>query len=144
MPSLRYEYLTSGVVLTASRVKFFVNIKSATKGRKSSKDDLSKARGLIEFYDQNPDVHIFVATFEIEFHDDMSISFSNSYVMPIAWIPDIYVNPSNNGNLQSAKYKDLDLAIKRTNKEFYSALVDEIKVADQKKVAKAAKAKKKS
>ncbi|MCB9085220.1 MAG: hypothetical protein H6624_12785 [Bdellovibrionaceae bacterium] len=111
----------------------FVNIKSATKGRKNSKDDLSKAIRLIEFYQQNPNAHIFIATFEIEFLDDMKIALPSCYVMPLAWIPDVYVNPSNNGNLQSAKYKDLDLAVKRTNQEFYDELVKANEVAIQKK-----------
>lgn len=56
--------------------------------------------------------------------------------MPIAWLPDIYVNPSNNGNLQSSKYKSLDTAIKRTFPEFYRLLLDEIEVARQKREAK--------
>lgn len=48
----------------------------------------------------------------------MTIEIVRAVVFPIAWIKDIYVNPSNNGNLQSAYYKDLNDAIYRTNEEF--------------------------
>ena len=64
---------------------------------------------------------------------------TEAIVMPTMWLPDIYVNPSNNGNLQSSKYKAIEQAIKRTNEEFISALTDEIEVARKKKEAKAKK-----
>ena len=48
----------------------------------------------------------------------MTIEIEKCAVFPIAWIPDIYINPSNNGNLQSSKYKNLDDAIKREIKDF--------------------------
>ena len=53
--------------------------------------------------------------------------------MPIAWIPDLYVNPSNNGNLQSSYAKDLNKAKKRTNATFIEELKKEIQVAEGKK-----------
>lgn len=111
----------------------YVNIKSATKGKKNSQDDLSKAIRLLEFYETNPTSHIFISTFEIEFHDNMQISLPNCYVMPLAWIPDIYVNPSNNGNLQSAKYKNIEESVKRTNAEFMEVLKEANQIAIEKR-----------
>ena len=69
-------------------------------------------------------------------NNNMTIDIENCYVMPIAWLPDIYVNPSNNGNLQSSKYKNLESAIERTNEEFFEALDKEMEVARKKKQAK--------
>ena len=43
----------------------------------------------------------------------MSIEIDKCIVFPVAWISDVYINPSNNGNLQSRKYKDLAAAIKK-------------------------------
>lgn len=114
----------------------FVNIKSAVKGARTNKDDISKAVGLKAFYAENPEKEIFIATFRIAFRDDMTIEIEHCYVMPIAWLPDIYVNPSNNGNLQSSKYKELGTAVERTNKEFIQALDVEIEVANQKRLEK--------
>jgi hypothetical protein len=97
----------------------YVNIKSAVLGRASSKDDVSKADKLIEFFEQTDDLTLFIATIEIAFHvDPVRIELTNCYVVPTAWLPDIYVNPSNNGNLQSSKYKDLASCIRRTREEF--------------------------
>lgn len=111
----------------------FINIKSAVLEGKKTKDDISKAEGLMSFYNENPN-HIFmIATFLIKFNDDMSIELANAIVMPVAWIPDIYVNPSNNGNLQSSYAKELDKAVKRTNKQFIAELKNEIAVAEAKK-----------
>mgnify|MGYP000645611159 CR=1 FL=1 len=104
-----------------------MSIKSGSDQRANSKDDLSKANKLLEFYNKHEEAHIFIATFEIEFHDDMHISLANCYIMPLAWIPDVYVTPSNNGNMQSSKYKNLEAAIKRTTKEF----IVELKKANQ-------------
>ena len=112
-----------------------VSIKSGSDQRANSKDDLSKANKLLEFYNKHEEAHIFIATFEIEFHDDMHISLANCYIMPLAWIPDVYVTPSNNGNMQSSKYKNLEAAIKRTTKEF----IVELKKANQIAIKKRAK-----
>ncbi|WP_321469256.1 hypothetical protein [Halarcobacter sp.] len=119
-----------------SKKKVYVNIKSAVKGGKKNKDDISKAYSLESFFSDSIDSELYIASFEISFSDDMYIKLENCYVMPIMWLPDIYINPSNNGNLQSSKYKEIDSAIKRTNIEFLEELKAEIKVAERKKAEK--------
>lgn len=114
----------------------FVNIKSSVKDGKQSKDDISKATGLIDFYEYNTDNNLYIATFVIAFNDNMTITIERCIVCPVAWIPDIYVNPSNNGNMQSSMYKHLELAIKRTNKEFLIEFKKAFEIAKQKKKAK--------
>lgn len=114
----------------------YFNIKSAVYGGKSNKDDISKAAGLKAFFDEDINKPLFICTFILNFLDDMKIEMIKCYVMPTTWLPDIYVNPSNNGNLQSSKYKDLELAEKRTNKEFYDLLLNEMEVATKKKQKK--------
>lgn len=112
----------------------YVNIKSSVSGSKSSKDDISKAVGLLDFYKNNPNKSLFIATFILNFSDDpLSVNITEVSVMPTAWLPDIYVNPSNNGNLQSAHYKKLSTAIKRTNKEFIAELEKAVEIARAKK-----------
>lgn len=119
---------------------FYVNIKSAVIGARTNKDDISKSAKLVEFFDRNPERKLFIASFLIRFNDDMSVTVTEAIVMPTTWLPDIYVNPSNNGNLQSSKYKSLDKAIKRDNSEFIKELKAEIEVARIKKENKAKKA----
>lgn len=114
----------------------YVNIKSAVKGGRTNKDDISKALGLKSFYDEDANRNFFAATFFIEFNDDMSIKVTNAVVFPIVWLPDIYVNPSNNGNLQSSHFKDISKAEKRCNKDFYPLFEAALAVAKQKKAAK--------
>lgn len=111
----------------------FINIKSAVEGGKRQKDDISKALGLLDFYNEDAERQFFVATFYIRFNKNMTIELTKSVVLPVAWIPDIYVNPSNNGNLQSAYYKDVKDAAKRTNEEFIPLLKEAYKVALGKK-----------
>jgi hypothetical protein len=111
----------------------YVNIKSAVAGVKNSKDDISKAVKLIEFYDENPNANLYIATFEITFNPDLTIGFNKCIVFPTAWLPDVYVNPSNNGNLQSFMYKQIQSAIKRTPQEFYQCLVEANNIAIAKK-----------
>jgi len=111
----------------------YINVKSAVVGGKRQKDDISKAEGLKDFYDEDENRQFFVATFFIQFNADMSIEIAKAVVFPIAWIPDIYVNPSNNGNLQSAYYKDVKDGVKRTNKEFLPLFQKAIEVANKKK-----------
>ena len=53
-------------------------------------------------------------------------------MFPTSWIPDIYVNPSNNGNLQSSKYKDIANAVRRTPEKF----LEELKKANEIAIAK--------
>ena len=78
----------------------FINIKSSADGGKAQKDDISKAEGLRTFFEEDLNRHIFIVTFYIQFNDNMTIELSHATVFPLAWIPDVYVNPSNNGNLQ--------------------------------------------
>lgn len=111
----------------------YVNIKSSVKGGRTNKDDISKASGLIDFYKENPKANLYIATFVICFKPDMTIGLERCIVFPTAWIPDVYVNPSNNGNLQSSKYKDLKFAVKRTPEEFHTCLVQANKVAQAKR-----------
>jgi hypothetical protein len=115
---------------------FYVNIKSSVIGARTNKDDISKARKLLEFYSEDINRNLFIATFFIDFNNDMSVTVSKAFVFPVAWIQDIYVNPSNNGNLQSSKYKDLSTAIRRSNREFFDLLSKSIDIADIKKLAK--------
>lgn len=111
----------------------YVNIKSSVKGGKTNKDDISKAVGLIDFYNRNPDANLYIATFVISFKENMTIGLDKCIVFPTAWIPDVYVNPSNNGNLQSSKYKDLANAVKRTPEEFLKVLIDANELARKKR-----------
>lgn len=115
----------------------FINIKSAVKGGRTNKDDISKAVGLIEFLKEHPLDLIFIITIELDFDDSMKVLLSNSYVMPTGWLPDLYVNPSNNGNLQSSKYKDFNLAIQRDNNQFLIDLQKAKEIADLKRKKKA-------
>lgn len=115
----------------------YVNIKSSVDGVKSSKDDISKAVGLLDFYDKYPTKELFIATFTLKFSEKpMSVEIVNIYVMPTAWLPDIYVNPSNNGNLQSSQYKEIANAVKRTNAEFIAELKIAAAIALKKKERK--------
>lgn len=114
----------------------FVNIKSAVLGGTSNKDDISKGIGLKEFYDIDINRHFFIGTFFIKFNDDMTIEIDHATVFPIVWISDIYINPSNNGNFQSSKYKNIEDAVKRTNSEFYTLLIDALDIANEKKKKK--------
>lgn len=121
--------------MTNSDVFVYVNIKSAVLGGKNNKDDLSKPQGLIEFFEENIEKNLFIATFFILFNEieDISIEISKVVVFPITWIDDMYVNPSNNGNLQSSTYKDIENAVRRTNQEFIDLLKVEILNANEKK-----------
>ena len=117
----------------------FVNIKSSVKGGRTNKDDISKAVGLIDFYRANPQANLYVATFIISFKPNMTIGLDKCIIFPTAWIPDVYVNPSNNGNLQSSMYKNLESAIKRTPEEFLECLIDANNIALAKKRQKSNK-----
>lgn len=124
------------IQLKSCKKDLYVNIKSAVKGRKQNKDDISKANKLVKFFNEEIEKELYIATFEINFNDDMSIEIENCYVFPIMWLSDIYVNPSNNGNLQSSKYKNINDAVKRTSLEFLNKLKDEIEIANCKKLVK--------
>ncbi|TDY35339.1 hypothetical protein [Janthinobacterium sp. 75] len=112
----------------------FVNVKSAVEGGRTNKDDISKARGLLKFYEENPTHELFISTISLRFNPDMSVSLVDVVVMPTAWLPDLYVNPSNNANLQSSKYKNIANATVRTNEEFIAELKVAVDVADIKKI----------
>ncbi|MBQ9336728.1 MAG: hypothetical protein IJS14_05470 [Lentisphaeria bacterium] len=114
----------------------YINIKSATSGNKNSKDDISKAIGLHDFFTQNIEASLCIVTFNLKFLPVMQVKILDVFVMPVTWLPDIYVNPSNNGNLQSSHYKDIDLRIMRSNNQFLSELNFAINIANQKKLRK--------
>ena len=114
----------------------YVNIKTSVKGGRRNKDDISKAAGLLDFYTRNPTANLYTASFIIDFKDDLTVLIEECIVFPVSWIPDIYVNPSNNANLQSSWYKDLDKAEHRTNEEFLIEFKKEIEVARKKRLAK--------
>lgn len=126
----------SHIRFQGSNADVYLNVKSSVAGGRKNKDDISKATGLQQFFMENMERQLFICTFVINFLDDISIELMGCHVMPIAWIPDIYVNPSNNGNLQSSKYKDISLATKRTNAQFFDKLETEMEVARQKRAAK--------
>ena len=106
-----------------NHVDVYVNVKSSVSGGRTNKDDISKALSLRDFVRSHAPCCLLVATVEIEFSEDpMSLVLSDCHVVPLLWLPDIYVNPSNNGNLQSSKYKYIDLATPRTTEEFLPVL----------------------
>jgi len=121
------------VLFADEELPAYVNIKSAVSGGKTQKDDISKGVGLQQFYEADVNKDFFVATFFIKFNDDMSIEIEKCTAFPIAWIPDVYINPSNNGNLQSSKYKNLNDAVKRTTAEFFEVFKTAMAAAKQKK-----------
>jgi hypothetical protein len=59
--------------LTGIDADAFINVKSAVRGGRTNKDDISKADGLMGFYQADPDANLFVATLLIDFNDDMTI-----------------------------------------------------------------------
>lgn len=122
--------------LIGNNTPIYINIKSAVLGGRKNKDDISKGIGLKEFYATDVNKVFFIGTFFIKFNDDMTIEIDHSIVFPIAWIKDIYVNPSNNGNLQSAYYKNIGDAVKRSNAEFHQLFIAALEFAQKKKNAK--------
>ena len=116
--------------------KSFVNIKSAVSGARNSKDDVSKADKLLTHFKDYPDSTLYIATFHLRFTDSPGVQIEKCTVIPVSWIPDIYVNPSNNGNLQSSNTKNLKQAVPRTNEEFIELLRLEMEVAAQKRARK--------
>lgn len=121
--------------LIGNETPIYINIKSAVLGGRKNKDDISKGIGLRDFYADDINKTFFVGTFFIKFNDDMTIEIDHATVFPIAWIKDIYVNPSNNGNLQSAYYKDINDAVKRSNAEFHELFINALTFAQSKKDA---------
>ena len=117
----------------------FVNVKTAVKGARNSKDDVSKAIGLREHFNKYPNSRFYIATFVIEFTNDPGFRFVDCIVMPLNWLPDIYVNPSNNGNVQSSKAKQLDSAVEKSLEELLLDLDEAIETAQVKRRAKDSK-----
>jgi hypothetical protein len=109
------------VTLADPAISCYINIKAAAEGRRAQKDDVSKAVNLVAFFSSNSPKELFLATVYMDFiteHGALLVALRRCAVMPVSWIPDIYVNPSNNGNLQSSKYRNPESAIKRTQDEF--------------------------
>lgn len=111
----------------------YINLKTTLLNGKSQKDDISKAEKLKEFYDNLNKKTLFIVSLFLKFNDDLSIEIEKVTVFPLDWIGDIYVNPSNNGNLQSKEYKSLNNAVKRDSQKFYELLMDEIEFSNLKK-----------
>ncbi len=124
------------VNFTGDSRKLYLNFKAAVAGKETEKGDISKAEKLVAFFDEDANRQLFIATFGIAFHKDMTIKIKHCLVTPIAWLPDIYVNPSNNGNLQCSQPKDLNAATKRTNARFLIALNTAMKTAAKKRKSK--------
>ena len=124
------------VNFTGDSRKLYLNFKAAVAGKETEKGDISKAEKLVAFFDEDANRQLFIATFAIAFHKDMTIEIKHCLVTPIAWLPDIYVNPSNNGNLQCSQPKDLNAATKRTNAKFLIALNIAMKTAAKKRKSK--------
>jgi hypothetical protein len=116
--------------------KLYLNFKAAVAGKETEKGDISKAEKLLAFYDEEANKQLFIATFGIAFHEDMTIEIKHCLVTPIAWLPDIYVNPSNNGNLQCSQPENLNAATKRTNTNFLIVLKAAMKTAAKKRKSK--------
>lgn len=123
-------------VINGFKEEIFINIKGSNNTTRDNKDDISKANELVKFYNENRQKKLFVATFIMEFSSSMEVKIERCIVMPIAWLPDIYVNPSNNGNLQSSKYKYIETATKRTNSVFLTEFKKAHKIAIEKKKKK--------
>ena len=119
----------------------YVNIKTAVLGGVANTDDISKSGGLKTFFTEDVNRQLFIATFFIKFNEEteISVEIDNVVIFPIVWIPSVYINPSNNGNLQSSRYKSLANATKRTNEEFISLLNEEMENVKVKQQAKNAK-----
>jgi hypothetical protein len=114
-----------------SKVDLFLNLKTAARGRETKKGDVSKADGIIRFFQKDAERQLFIVTLVVRFSADMFIEIEKCLVIPITWLTDIYVNPRNN-NLQCCQPKRLVDATKRTNAEFIAALRREIDAADSK------------
>ncbi len=124
------------VAFTDDPRTLYLNFKAAVAGKESKKGDISKAGKLVKFFDGGVNRQLFIVTFGIAFHADMTIEIKDCLVTPITWLPDIYVNPSNNGNLQCSQPKTLDGATKRTNAKFLATLKSAMATAAKKRKAK--------
>jgi hypothetical protein len=121
------------VNFTGDSRNLYLNFKAAVAGKETEKGDISKAEKLEVFFVEGAKRQLFIATFGIAFHEDMTIAIKHCLVTPIAWLPDIYVNPSNNGNLQCSQPKNLNAATKRTNAKFLTTLKSAMRTAARKR-----------
>lgn len=115
-----------------------LNFKTAVAGRETKKGDISKAKSVLRFFKEDLSRQLFIVTFPIVFGKRMTIEIKNCRVTPMAWLPDIYVNPSNNGNLQCKHPSDLKQVKKRTNAQFVAELKKAMRTARKKQKAGAA------
>lgn len=118
----------------------YLNFKAAVAGKQTMKGDISKAESIVKFFNADVNRQLFIVTFGIVFHASMAIEIKTCLVTPITWLPDIYVNPSNNGNLQCRQPATLAGATKRTNSLFLTTLKSAMKIAATKRKKKNAKA----
>jgi hypothetical protein len=117
----------------------YLNFKAAVAGKQTKKGDISKAESIVKFFDADVNKQLFIVTFGIVFHASMAIEIKTCLVTPITWLPDIYVNPSNNGNLQCSQPATLNDATRRGNRDFLATLKSAMKTADEKRQSKNAK-----
>ena len=117
----------------------YLNFKAAVAGKQTKKGDISKAESIVKFFDAGVNRQLFIVTFGIDFHANMAIEIKTCLVTPITWLPDIYVNPSNNGNLQCSQPSTLSGATKRKNPQFLATLKSAMKTAATKRKTKNAK-----
>jgi hypothetical protein len=110
-----------------------LNFKAAVADKKHNKGDISKAKKVLEFFAEDLSRQLFIVTFPIAFGNNMTIKIENCLVTPITWLPDIYVNPSNNGNLQCRHPENLKLANRRTNARFVAELKQAMPAAAKKR-----------
>jgi len=123
------------VVSTGELPSVHLNLKAAGTSGRANKDDVSKAEAIEEFYRSGgDDALLCVAVVKLEFVETR-IEFRGHQLFNVAWIPDIYVNPSNN-NLQSSKYRTD--RTERTNIDFLALLEAQLAAAHAKRAAKAA------
>lgn len=104
---------------------YYLNVKtSLTITKLGGRFDISKARRLIQLYQENPNLVLLVAILRVDL-DNVWVRFNNVIVFNVAWIPDIYYNRANH-NLQSRCNGTQTF---RTNEEFVSELERQIEDA---------------
>jgi hypothetical protein len=119
-----------------STIELFLNLKTYAAGLETKKGDISKAKRIIEFFDQDVARQLFIVRLVIRFSADMCIEIKECLVVPITWLPDIDVNYHNH-NLQCRQPKTLGGVTRRTNSKFVAALQHAIRIADAKRQKKA-------
>ena len=100
-----------------------MNIKVNNVERDSGRNDISKAPALVTFYSTNGDVILLDVVIRIKFENTkIYLNVADVIVFNVAWIPDVYVNPSNH-HLQ-AEYSTRK--IERTTREFIELLKNQL------------------